>query len=124
MGDRIHRASDGSTNCVLVPIRKIDGSFETAIAWLTPDADVHNGYMPYTRRNIVTQAFKMLGDPYDWTGAALGRNHETTYRDIFACFGFSLPHNGGLFTHFGEEIRRLLAKSTPLFIYLLDRDRW
>ena len=39
---------------------------------------------------------------FHWTGAALGRNHETTYRDIFACFGFELPHNGGLFTFFGD----------------------
>ena len=28
---------------------------------------------------------------HDRLRQALGRNHETTYRDIFACFGFDLP---------------------------------
>lgn len=103
MADRIHPAPGGNSRKILVPVRNVNGTFDTASAWLSPDADIHKGNMPYTRRNIVTLAFKLLGDPYDWTGAVLGRNHETTYRDIFACFGFALPHNGGLFTHFGDK---------------------
>ena len=72
-------------------------------AWLQEDADVSIGCLLYTRRNIVETAFKLLDDPYDWTGGWFGRNHETTYRDIFACFGFELPFHGALFTHFGSN---------------------
>ncbi len=103
MSEKIYPAGKGDSRRILVPYRKSDGTFSPAEAWLAQDADAHTGYMTYTRRNIVEQAFKLLGDPYDWTGAAMGRNHETTYRDIFACFGFILPHNGGLFTHFGNK---------------------
>ncbi|MHB9031126.1 MAG: hypothetical protein ACYC9O_20350, partial [Candidatus Latescibacterota bacterium] len=87
-------------------LRRNDGSLEIERAWLAEDADVHAGYLPYTRRNIVATAFKLLDNPYDWTGAWMGRSHETTWRDIFACFGFRLPYQGELFTHFGtcEEV--------------------
>ena len=102
MGDRIPITVSGNARRVIVPMRTSDASYEAATGWFAPDTDVHKGYVPYTRRNIVTLAFKLLDDPYDWTGAALGRNHESTYRDIFACFGFELPHNGGLFTFFGD----------------------
>lgn len=103
MGAKIPVLSGTDNRRIFVPSRAVNGEFKVEKAWLKPDADVHSGYMPYTRRNIVTLAFKLLGNPYDWTGSAMGRNHETTYRDIFACFGFELPHNGDLFTFFGGK---------------------
>ena len=81
----------------------MNGQFATETAWLADNDNVHAGWLPYTRRNIVVTAFKLLDNPYDWTMAFFGRNHETTYRDIFACFGFKLPHNGSLFTYFGNK---------------------
>ncbi|MDP2984125.1 MAG: SH3 domain-containing protein, partial [Candidatus Latescibacter sp.] len=106
MGDRAPLASKGDARTILVPLRRNDGRFEIEKARLSKDADIHIGYLPYTRRNIVETAFKLLDNPYDWTGAWLGRSHETTWRDIFACFGFRLPYQGELFTHFGacEEV--------------------
>ncbi len=103
MGNRLPLAAPGDPRRVLVPVRETDGSFNTAVAWLEEDADVHAGYLPYTRRNIVETAFKLLDDPYDWTGAWYGRNHETAYTDVFACFGFDLPHRDPLFTFFGDD---------------------
>ena len=105
MGDRVPLASKNNPRILSVPARRMDGLFETAEAWLAHDADVHIGYLPYTRRNIVTTAFKLMDNVYDWTMAWYGRNHETTYRDIFACFGFRLPFNGRLFTLFGNDTR-------------------
>ena len=52
------------------------------------------GYLPYTERNIINQAFKLLDLVYDYTGAWFGRNHVTILRDLFRCFGFELPGNG------------------------------
>lgn len=101
MGDRLPLEKAGDARCVSVPMRRIDGRLEAGTGWLAPDTDVHIGYLPYTRRNVVETAFKLLDNPYDWTGAWLGRSHETTWRDIFACFGFRLPYQGELFTHFG-----------------------
>jgi len=103
MSDRLPMASRLNPRLVQVPVRKTSGELAVESAWLDPDADVSVGYLPYTRRNIVLQAFKLLDDPYDFTGALLGRQHETTYRDIFACFGFDLPPTDPLFTFYGDD---------------------
>lgn len=103
MGDKLPLASKDNPRKVLVPVRKTNGEFMTETAWLAKDADVHVGYLPYTRRNVVLTAFKLLDNQYDWTGAWFGRQHETTYRDIFLCFGFSLPYHGGLFTFYNKN---------------------
>ena len=103
MGDSFPIVSKDNPRIISVPVRSTNGKFRTETAWLAEDADISAGWLPYTRRNIIETAFKLLDDPYDWTMSTLGRNHETTYRDIFACFGFKLPHNGSLFTHFGDR---------------------
>ena len=103
MGDRLPLASKNNPRVVKIPVRKMNGEFTTETAWLAENADVHVGFLPYTRRNIVITAFKLLDNPYDFNGTFFGRQHETTYRDIFACFGFDLPFHGGLFTHYGNN---------------------
>jgi len=102
MGDRAPLAERGNPRIIHTPLRRNDGSLAIERAWLAEDSEVRRGWLPYTRRNIVTTAFKLLDNPYDWTGAWMGRSHETTWRDIFACFGFRLPYQGELFTHFGD----------------------
>ncbi|MFC1693705.1 SH3 domain-containing protein [Candidatus Latescibacterota bacterium] len=103
MGDRLPIDSQREPRKVNVPVRKVTGEFTTETAWLTENADVHVGWLPYTRRNIILTAFKLLDNTYDWTGAWFGRQHETTYRDIFACFGFDLPYHGALFSFYGDD---------------------
>ena len=103
MGDRLPLAEGGNNRIIKLPFRRVDGSLSKENAWLKSDADVHVGWLPYTCRNIVTTAFKLLDNPYDFTGGWFGRNHETTYRDILACFGFELPFHGTLFTHYGNS---------------------
>ncbi|MFX4226642.1 MAG: hypothetical protein ACFHHU_01715 [Porticoccaceae bacterium] len=105
MGDRLPVAHKQNERQVLLPVRKTDGELATGIAWLAPDADVSIGYLPYTRRNIMTQSFKLLDNIYDWTGGWFGRNHATSLRDIFSTFGFDLPSNGVLLAQFNENTR-------------------
>ena len=95
MGDHLG-VSGNATNEVIVPVRSIDCKLSFQKAWLKNDADVHRGYLPYTRRNIVLQAFKLLDLMYDWSGGWYGRDHAKTYRDIFSAFGFKFPSMGGL----------------------------
>ncbi len=103
MGDRLPLVAGNGPKQVKAPVRKTDGSLAFETAWLAGNADVSVGWLPYTRRNVVVTAFKLLDNHYDWTGAWFGRQHETTYRDIFAVFGFRLPWHGGLFTFFGKN---------------------
>ena len=97
MGDRLPFAGRSYSRRIQVPMRTDRGGLSTGTAWLPEKADVHVGWLPYTRRNIVVTAFKLLDTPYDWTGAWFGRDHITTYRDIFRVFGFDLPPHDGLF---------------------------
>ncbi|RIV42259.1 hypothetical protein [Flagellimonas pelagia] len=84
----------GNPRIILVPTRKTDGTLDIQEAWIKEDADVSIGYLPYTRKNIMTQATKLLDLIYDWTGGWYGRNHATILTDLFGCFGFELPSNG------------------------------
>lgn len=108
MGDRLPLASKGGRT-VKIPMRAANGEFFTAIAWLAEDSDTHVGWLPYTRRNVITTALKLLDNTYDFSGAWFGRQHENTYRDIFAVFGFRLPWHGGLFTFFGHDTEVMKA---------------
>lgn len=99
------RRPDNGPVLVQVPTRRMDGTLLIQQAWLASGADVHNGYLPYTRKNVVIQSFKLLDNIYDWTGAWLGRNHATALRDVFATFGFKLPSCGELMSVYNDKTR-------------------
>ena len=108
MGARLPLVKKGDISRVKIPVRRMNGEFASETAWLKDNEDVNAGYLPYTRRNIIETAFKLLGNPYDWSGAWFGRQHEKTYNDIFACFGFELPNHGTLFTYFNDNNKTVL----------------
>lgn len=126
MGDRLIAPNSNLPGHVKIPVRMTSGRLIYESAFLAPDADVHKEYLPYTRRNIVTTAFKLMDNFYDFTNGHYGRNHETTYRDIFACFGFKLPWHGGLFTHYGTDTAVAIAdpdnNNKGQFAAILDHD--
>lgn len=78
---------------VKVPVRSEDGTLAYDFLQIPVGCDVHIGYLDYTRANILTQAFKMLGNPYGWGGMNGERDCSSMVRDIFLCFGFRLPRN-------------------------------
>jgi len=72
---------------VRMPYRKIDGSLGIANGYVKPDADVHFGRLPYTKRNVLTQIFKLLNTPYGWHGQDNKRDCIGVQRVLFRCFG-------------------------------------
>ena len=65
-----------------------------------------NGYLPYTRANIMQLAVSLLGTPYAWGDAPSfgadvaeagdnGMDCSSTVSAVFRCFGFVLPRNTG-----------------------------
>ena len=80
---------------VLMPLRDAKGRLEIKKAMIPSHEDVTVGYMPYTRANIIRQAFKMQGDRYDWGGRSGGHDCSSFLQDIFLSFGFELPRNTG-----------------------------
>ncbi len=84
-----------SSHAVSLPVRG-DGdrlAFRTAL--IARNQDVSIGYMPYTRRNILHQAFKFLGERYGWGHAYNARDCSGLVMEVFKTFGIPLPRNAG-----------------------------
>lgn len=77
-----------------IPRRAPDGSLQIATAYLKK-TDVHNGFLPYTPRTIMEQAFKMYGAPYGWGGINGEQDCSSFLKQVFATVGIELPRNSG-----------------------------
>ncbi len=55
--------------------------------------DIAVGYLSYTPRHIIEQAFKMLNAPYGWGGAHGEQDCSAFLKQIFATVGIALPRN-------------------------------
>lgn len=51
------------------------------------------GYLPYTKENIILQAFKFKDEAYSWGGLNNTRDCSAFIMDIYRCFGIKLPRN-------------------------------
>ncbi len=78
---------------VTLPVRGTDGSLILARGYLKPDADVSVGYLPYTKRNIIEQIFRLYGTPYGWHGREGMRDCSGTIRALMRCFGIVTGKN-------------------------------
>jgi hypothetical protein len=78
---------------VEIPLRNSDGNVYWHKAWIHGKADVSTGFLPYTRANILRQAFKMLGEDYGWGGLGEGRDCSSFIMDIYNVFGIWSPRN-------------------------------
>ncbi len=80
-------------------------SFRTAL--IARSQDVQRGYLPFTRRNIVEQAFKFLGERYGWGHSYNARDCTGLVSEVYKTFGIQLPRNSGQQGHspIGESIQ-------------------
>ena len=78
---------------VKLPHRNEDGSFSQRLALIPASRDVSVGYLPFTSANILTQAFKSLGNRYGWGGSLNGQDCSSFVRDVYRCFGLEIPRN-------------------------------
>jgi len=53
----------------------------------------HIGYLPYTKRNIINQAFKYEDTPYSWGGMNKNVDCSSLILNIYKTFGFIFPRN-------------------------------
>jgi len=81
----VKRNASGYT--VKMPFRNEDGSIGTINGYVRPDADVHIGYYPYTKRNVLTQVFKLMDQPYGWEDQDDKRDCCGTMHVLLRCFG-------------------------------------
>jgi len=77
---------------VLLPSRDKAGRCSFSSGFIRKK-DVHNGYLPYTPRNILLQAFEFLNEPYGWGDLNGEQDCSTFIRNVFATVGIELPRN-------------------------------
>lgn len=79
---------------VKFPVRNAEGGMELKLALISKLQDISLGYLPYTRENILKQAFKLSGHRYGWGDSLNGRDCSSTLMYVYKTFGFQLPRNG------------------------------
>lgn len=62
---------------------------------ITKGEDFNLGFLPYTKENLLKQAFKFYGEPYGWGGMNNTRDCSGFIMDIHRVFGLKLPRNSG-----------------------------
>lgn len=80
---------------VKLPVRDAEGQLQFKLGLIAMADDVRVGYLPLTRRNIIRQAFKFLGQRYGWGGMFNTRDCSAFIMDNFRSMGVLLPRNAG-----------------------------
>jgi hypothetical protein len=80
---------------VTLPTRGPENRLEWRLGLISRADDVQVGYLPLTQRNIITQAFKFLGQRYGWGGMFNTRDCSAFIMDTFRSMGVLLPRNSG-----------------------------
>nr|MCH9740129.1 SH3 domain-containing protein [Campylobacterota bacterium] len=77
---------------VLIPTRDREGNLVLGNGTIKT-SDTHKGYLAYTPRNILLQAFKFLNAPYGWGGMYGEQDCSKFLQEIYATTGVMLPRN-------------------------------
>ena len=95
--EEVERHVDGqnprSSHAVSLPVRGENGELQFRTALIARNQDVSVGYMPYTRRNILHQSFKFLGERYGWGHSYNARDCSGLVMEVYKTFGILLPRN-------------------------------
>jgi len=89
----INNHSTAGNHVVKLPTRDDKGLLQFKNALLSMKEDVNIGFLPYTRENIIKEAFKQLGDRYDWGNKYSGRDCSGFIASVYNTFGIKLPRN-------------------------------
>ena len=80
------------------------------------------GYLPYTARNILQQAFEMLNAPYGWGGMYGEQDCSRYIQQVFATVGVSLPRNSADQAMVGKRVAEF-DPDTPEMIKIRSLDQ-
>ncbi|HEY8804429.1 MAG TPA: SH3 domain-containing protein [Clostridium sp.] len=78
---------------VKLPTRGNNGKVKFALALIARNEEISVGYLPYTRKNIIVNAFKFLGERYGWGGMFNSRDCTSFIMDIYRSMNVKLPRN-------------------------------
>lgn len=86
------------------PIRAETGAVILKEGFVSRSSDVSVGFLPYTQRNVIRQAFKLLGARYGWGGMYNGRDCSGFTHDVFLSLGLDLPRDSKNQAQIGTQL--------------------
>ena len=78
---------------VYLPTRDSEGNYVKQPALISQHCNVNIGYLKLTERNILKVALACLGNRYGWSGMLDAMDCSLYTRDVYRCFGLSIPRN-------------------------------
>lgn len=123
MGGRlaINKRLNPDLLAVWIPFKNPDGTFVRRTAYVRA-ADVHEGYLPYTARTILRQAFELLNSPYGWGDMHGEPDCSRFIQEVYATVGIAMPRNSSDQGKVGRPVGQYDAK-TPDAVKLNDLRR-
>ncbi len=99
---------------IKLPARNNEGKAEFRLGLVARSEDVKVGFQPLTRRNIISQAFKFLGQRYGWGGMFNTRDCSAFIMDIYRSMGVMLPRNAGEQGKMAVGIKHIFTKEMTI----------
>jgi len=114
VGNDLYGQNPFFSHAVLLPVRNAEGGLEIKPVLVARSSDVSLDYIPYTRENVIRQAFKFLGERYGWGHTRNARDCTGFVMEVYKTFGFLMPRNTGqqgnggygVNTRFGDDTSR------------------
>ena len=93
MPEHVDGQNPVASYAVKLPVKDDDGQLAFKTALVGRGQDVRVGYLPYTRENVIRQAFKFLGERYGWGHSYNARDCTGLVLDVYKTMGINLPRN-------------------------------
>ena len=87
----LHAQSAEGCYVVKIPLKDEDGYLQFKLALIARSNELCEGYLPYTRGNIIRQAFKLLGERYGWNGMFVRRDCAQFIMNIYRTMNIIIP---------------------------------
>ncbi|WP_237750940.1 SH3 domain-containing protein [Gallaecimonas xiamenensis] len=113
VGNNLYGQNPYTGYVVRLPVRNDDGSLAFRPALIPRSQDVHLGYLPFTRANLIRQAFKFLGERYGWGHDYNGRDCTGFVGEVYRSFGILMPRNSGQQGKGDYGVNHPFSKATP-----------
>lgn len=78
---------------IILPQRDAQGNLKEKSTFITSTTSLHEGYLPYTRNNIIQEAFYYLDEPYGWGGLKNSVDCSSFIANLYRTVGIFLPRN-------------------------------
>ncbi len=91
---------------VLIPYRTPEGDFEPLRVYAASE-EGSEGFLPFTPRVVLQQAFKLLDAPYGWGGMHGAQDCSSFLQQVYGSVGVRLPRNSSEQGKAGEALAQL-----------------